>query len=38
MDLGFELGAPAVVFGNVSLVELVEVLDVQMLGNWQVPV
>lgn len=38
MDLGFELGAPAVVFGHVSLVELVEVLDVQMLGNWQVPV
>jgi hypothetical protein len=35
VDLGFELEAPAVAFGHVFLVEPVEVLDVQMLGNWQ---
>jgi hypothetical protein len=34
VDPGFELVAP-VVLEHVSLVELVEVLDAQMLGNWQ---
>lgn len=35
VDLDFELGAPAVAFGHAFLVEPAEVLDVQMLGNWQ---
>lgn len=33
MVLGFELGALVAVLGHVFLVELVEVLAVQMLGN-----